>query len=112
MLLRYCILNTPEGPRNLRVRIFNSPFSFYKYFHIYQAQLVSINDAIKQQQTNKCKDTDHCYMTKKMFVYRKELYWIMGRKSQLSLENKLLIYKQSWNLSGPMVYIVGISVKL
>jgi hypothetical protein len=69
ILLPYFILNIPEGPRNLRVRVFISPFSFYKYFHIYQAQLVSMKDAIKQQQTNKYNATDHCYMTKQKCLY-------------------------------------------
>jgi len=26
----------------------------------------------------------------------KELYWLLGRKSQLSIENKLLIYKKNY----------------
>jgi len=72
-----------------------------------------MNDVIKQQQTNKCNDNDHCYMTK-----QKCLYIVKNCTGSLD-ENRIYHWKtsysytkQSWNLSGPMVYIVGISVKL
>ena len=34
----------------------------------------------------------------------KEMYWLMWRRSALSIRNKLILYKQYWSLYGPTAY--------
>jgi hypothetical protein len=39
--------------------------------------------------------------------YKRKMYWLLGRKSQLSVHNKLLLYKQVLKPSGRMASISG-----
>ena len=44
---------------------------------------------------------------KQLDLKLRNVYWIIGRKSQLSLANKLLVYKPSRNPDGYVVYNYG-----
>ena len=50
---------------------------------------------------NKLNWVDHIIKKRKQIdLRRKELYWLLGRKSQLSVDNKLLLYKCIMHLYG------------